>query len=150
MNQRITQEINDLIRSVSSQIKMAISEAINEQVLPQIQATLRSGQEQVPSRGWEVPGRRPGCRCRSEEVPNCKFRSSLRDEFPRNFKKNEDLENTQYTILPHFQHFAITSCSNFNLSHFHLSTRTVLIMKTFIIFGKAIKRAEQLTIGFTL
>ena len=55
LNQRITQEMNDLMRSVSSQIQRAISEAINGQVLPQIQATLTSGQGQVPSRGGEVP-----------------------------------------------------------------------------------------------
>ena len=45
--------MNALMSSVSSQIQWAISEAINEQDFPQIQATLMSGQEQVPSRGWE-------------------------------------------------------------------------------------------------
>ena len=59
LNQRITQEMNDLMSSVSSQIQRAISEATNEQVPPQIQATLRSGQGQVPSRGCEFSGRRP-------------------------------------------------------------------------------------------
>ena len=52
----ITQEMNDIMSSVSSKLQRAISEAINEQVLPPIQATLRSGQGQVPSRGWEAPG----------------------------------------------------------------------------------------------
>ena len=36
------------VSSVSSQIQRALSEAIKEQVLPQIQATLRSGQGKVP------------------------------------------------------------------------------------------------------
>ena len=94
LNQRITQEMNDLMSSVSSRIQRAISEAINEQVLPQIQVTLRSGQGHVPSRGWEIPDRRP--ECRSEEALNRKFRTSSRDEFRRNFNRNEDLENTHY------------------------------------------------------
>ena len=81
--------------SVSSQIQRAISEAINEQILPQIQAILRSEQGQVPNRGWEVPGRRP--ECRPEEALNRKFRSSSRDQLPRNFNRNEDLGNTHYT-----------------------------------------------------
>ena len=68
LNQRITQEMNDRMSSVSSQRQRAINEAINGQVLPQIQATLRSGQGQVPNRRWEVPARRP--ECRSEEVFN--------------------------------------------------------------------------------
>ena len=94
MNQKITQEMNNLMRSGSSQIQIAISEAKNEQVLPQIQATLKSGQGHVPSRGWEVPGRRQ--ECRSGEAQNRKFRSSSRVEIPRSFNRNEDLENTHY------------------------------------------------------
>ena len=94
LNQRITQEMSDLISSVSSQIRRAINEAINEQVLPQIQATLKSGQVQIPNRRWEVPARRPGCR--SAEALNCIFRSSSRDELPRDMNRNEDLEDTHY------------------------------------------------------
>ena len=78
LNQRITQEINDLMGSLSMQIQRAVSVAVNEQVLPQIEATLRSGQGQVLDRRWEVPGRRP--ECRSEGALNRKSRSSSRDE----------------------------------------------------------------------
>ena len=73
LNQRITQEINDLMSSVSSQIQRAKIDAINEQALPQIQATLKYGPVQIPNRRWEVSDRRP--ECRSEEALNCKFRS---------------------------------------------------------------------------
>ena len=45
--------MNDLRSSVSSHIQRAISKAMNEQVLPLIQATLRSGQGQVPDRRKE-------------------------------------------------------------------------------------------------
>ena len=85
-NQRITQKMNILMNSVSSQFRRAINDAMNEQVLPQIQATLRSGQRQVPSRGWEAPGRRP--EHRSEEALKRKFRSSSRGELPRIFNRS--------------------------------------------------------------
>ena len=45
--------------SVSSEIQRAKREAINEHILPQIQASLRSGQGQVPHREWNVPAERP-------------------------------------------------------------------------------------------
>ena len=47
-NQRITQEMNGVMNSVSLQIQRAISEAINDLVLPRIQASLRSGSGQMP------------------------------------------------------------------------------------------------------
>ena len=45
--------------TVSSQIPRAIYEAISDQILPQIQATLKSGQGHMPERRWEDPVRRP-------------------------------------------------------------------------------------------
>ena len=73
--------------SVSSQIQMAISEAIREQVLPQIQTALKSGQGQVPCKGWNVPAESP--LYRSEETFNRKFSSSSRDEFPQSFIRDQ-------------------------------------------------------------
>ena len=89
LKQRITQEINDLMSCVSTQIQRAIIEAINEQVLPQIQATLRFR----PRKGWiflaEGPEYRP------EDAFNCRFRSSSRDEFPRNLNRDASEEDAQ-------------------------------------------------------
>ena len=113
LNQRITQEMNDIMCSVSTQIRRTINEAISEQVLPQIQATLRSGQGHIPGRRWEASARRP--ECRSEEILNRNFRSSSRDELPRDFNRNEDLENAHYSITK--------KSGNFN-SYFN-STRTI-------------------------
>ena len=48
LNKRITQEMDDFMSTVSSQIPRAINEAISDQILSQIQATLRSGQGQMP------------------------------------------------------------------------------------------------------
>ena len=80
--------------SVSSQIQRAISKTTNDQVFPQIQATLKSRQRQVPSERWEAPARGPGSR--SEEVLNHNIRSSSRDELPRHLNRNQDLEDTHY------------------------------------------------------
>ena len=71
---------------------------MSEQVLPQIETTLRFGQGQVPSRGWEVSCGRP--EHRSEEALNRKFGSSSSDEINRNFNRNEDLENTHCSHKP--------------------------------------------------
>ena len=78
--------------SVSSQIQRAINEAINDQILPQIQATLRSGQGRMPERRWEVPVR--GQWCRSEEALDRRFRSKSRDELPMFPNRNQDLKST--------------------------------------------------------
>ena len=59
LNQRITQEMNYFMCSVSTHIQSAINEAISDQVRRQIQATLRSGSGRVPDRRWEAPVRRP-------------------------------------------------------------------------------------------
>ena len=50
LNQRITQDLSDLMCSVNTQIQRTINEAISDQVLPQIEATIRSGQGHVPDR----------------------------------------------------------------------------------------------------
>ena len=76
LNQTISHEMNDLISSVISQIQNDISEAIIEQVLRQIQSTLRSGQEPVPRKGWNVPAERQ--EYRPKKAFNCKFRTTRR------------------------------------------------------------------------
>ena len=89
--------MNDLMISASSQIPRAVSEAVNEQGLPQIQATLRSGRGQMPRKGWNFPSETP--EYKTGESFNCKFRSSLRDEFPRNLIRDEDEEDTHYRFF---------------------------------------------------
>ena len=66
LNQRTTREMSDFMSTMSSQIQRARNKAISDQILPQIQATLKSGQGHVPERRWENPARR--LECRSEEA----------------------------------------------------------------------------------
>ena len=72
---------------MSSQIQRAITDANNEYVSLQIQATLWSGQGQVPPQEMECP------------AFNLKFRSSSRDEFPRNLIRDEDEKDTHETLF---------------------------------------------------
>ena len=92
LNQRITREMSDFMSTVSSQIQRAINEAISDQILPQIQATLKSGQGHEAERGWENPARR--LEYRSEEALDRSFRSDSRDECHRFANRYEDLEST--------------------------------------------------------
>ena len=89
--------MNGLINSVSLQIQKAISEAFNEQVLPPIQASLRSGSGKMPQKGWNVGIERP--EYRTGGFFNRKVRSSSRDEFPRNPVFDDDEEESHYTML---------------------------------------------------
>ena len=88
--------MNGLMNRVSVQIQKAISGAINEQMLPQIQASLRSGSGQMPQKGWNVPAEKP--EHRSEGTFNRKVRSSSRDEFPRNLIHDQNEEEARYNI----------------------------------------------------
>ena len=71
--------MGNFMSAVSSQVQRAINEEISDQILPQIQATLRSGQGPMPERRWEVPVRGQGYR--SEEVLNRRFRSNWFKQF---------------------------------------------------------------------
>ena len=92
LNQRITRESSDFMSTVSSQIQRAINEAISDQILPQIKATLKSGEGHIPQGRWEDTGRRP--EFRSEEALDRRFMSDSRDEYHRFPNRNEDLEST--------------------------------------------------------
>ena len=68
-----------------------------------------SGNRQKPQKGWNFPANRT--ERRSEDVFNLKFRSSSRDEFPRNINITEyeqethDMmigENESPTLVPEF------------------------------------------------
>ena len=87
--------MNGLMNSVSLQVQRVISEAINDQVLPQIRLSLRSGSGQMPQKEWNVPVKRP--EYRSEGTFNRKVRSISRDEFPRNLVQEEDEEDARYS-----------------------------------------------------
>ena len=78
LNSCISQEIDEMMNSVSVQIQRAINDAINNQVLPQIQNVIMAGSGHVTKKGWNVPAERP------EPYPevqrNLNTKSNLRNE----------------------------------------------------------------------
>ena len=120
--------------SVSSEIQRAINEAIKNQILDQIQATLRSGQGQMTERRWKIPAIRPGFS--SEEALDRRFRSSSRDECNRNFKGKEDLNNTcDNLITKRFEY----QPESFNLKfvfpgdHFRIEIQTLFTLFPYVV-----------------
>ena len=78
LNSRISREMDDMLNNVSSQIQRAINEAINSQVLPQIQNAMMAGSVHETRRGWEVPAERP--ETDAEEQRNSNARTNCRNE----------------------------------------------------------------------
>ena len=97
LNQRITQEVNGLMSIVSMQIQSAINEAVNEHVLSQIQAYLRSINEQPPQKGWNFPGEIP--ERKSENALNRNARSTSGDELLRYVNHNKKEKDTPYSSI---------------------------------------------------
>ena len=77
-NSRISREMDEMMNSVSSQIQRAISDAINNQVLPQIQNVFMAGSGQETRRGWERSDERP--ESYSEVQHNAKAKTTLNSE----------------------------------------------------------------------
>ena len=59
LNFRISQEMDEMMNSVSVQIQRAISDAISTQILPQIQNVMMAGPGHGTRKGWNVPAERP-------------------------------------------------------------------------------------------
>ena len=78
LNSRISREMDEMMNSVSSQIQRAISDAINNQVLPQIQNVIMAGSGQETRRGCERSDERP--ESYSEVQYNAKTKSTLNNE----------------------------------------------------------------------
>ena len=89
--------MNILMSSVNLQIQRAISEAVNEEVLPQIQSSLRSVNGQPHQRRWNLPDERP--ERKSEMNFNHNVRSNSRDLLLRKLERDgEDEEVTHYRV----------------------------------------------------
>ena len=78
LNSRISREMDEMMNSVSSQIQRAISDAIHNQVLPQIQNVIMAGSGQETRRGWERSDEGP--EGYSEVQYNAKAKTTLNSE----------------------------------------------------------------------
>ena len=59
LNSRLSSELDEMMSSVNTQIQRAISDAIDNQTLPQIQTALYCGSGQLTQNGWNFPSERP-------------------------------------------------------------------------------------------
>ena len=59
LNSRLSRELEEMMGSVNTQIQRAISDAISNQILPQIQTALSAGSGHLAQNRWNVPSERP-------------------------------------------------------------------------------------------
>ena len=78
INSRIPREMDEMMNSVSVQIQRAISEAISNQVLPQIQNALMADSGHMTKERWNVPSERP--EGYSEVLRNSDSRNNLKSK----------------------------------------------------------------------
>ena len=103
LNSRLSREMDEMMTSVNVQIQRAISDAISNQLLPQIQNALKFGSGHLTRNRWNVPVERPGIdskdnrykireNSRSEPVregPNGEFTDQAYDSNSRVFSLRE-------------------------------------------------------------
>ena len=90
-----------MINSVSVQMQRAISDAISNQVLPQIQEALKAGSGHVAQKGWKVPVERP--ESFTDDYRNKKFRSKSTSEISRNRLQDEFTEQAYDIYVEKFR-----------------------------------------------
>ena len=78
LNSRISREMDEMMNSVSVQIQRAISEAISNQVLPQIQNALMADSGHMTKERWNIPSERP--ERYSEVLRNADSRNNLKSK----------------------------------------------------------------------
>ena len=113
-----------MLNSVSVQIQTAISDAINKQVLPQIQNALEAGSGQTTQKGWNVPAERP--EYIFKDSCDERIRSNSRGKFGGNRLQN-DITDQDYDMVtgdneppiqvPEFLTGRMPSQSHLNKSH---------------------------------
>ena len=91
LNSRLSRELDDMMCSVNSQIQRAISDAISNQVLPQIQSALSAGSGHMTQNRWDIPSERP--EINSEGLQNTNPKDSSTS------KHNHDHQNDGGTNL---------------------------------------------------
>ena len=87
LNSRISREMDEMMNNVGTQIQRAINEAINNQVLPQIQNVIMAGSGRETRRGWEVPVERPEENAEEQRIPNAK--ADCRNEQHDGYRPND-------------------------------------------------------------
>ena len=97
--------MDEMMNNVSSQIQRANNEAINNQVLPQIQNALMAVMGRMTKRGWDVPAE--GSEINAEVQRSLNVKSNLRNEQDESHQLSDftncnvhDIQFISYTIVP--------------------------------------------------
>ena len=93
LNSRLSREKDEMMNSGNTQIQRAISVAITNQILPQIQNALKSGYGHVTQNIWNVPVERP--EIIPEDYHSEKIRDNSRSE-PIRDRLNDDYTDQAY------------------------------------------------------
>ena len=128
LNSRISREMDDMFNNVSSQIQRAINEAINSQVLPQIQNALMAGSGRETRRGWEVPVERP--ENHSEVQQNTRTRTTLiNEQCDRTYRNAHDMvtgDNESPIEVPEFLTGRVSSRNHLDRSYEDINLDTTI------------------------
>ena len=81
LNSRLSREMDEMMNSVNVQIQRAISDAISNQIWPQIENALMSGSGHLTQNRWNVPAERP--EINSEDNRFGKIRENSRSQLIR-------------------------------------------------------------------
>ena len=97
LNSRLSREMDQLMTSVNVHIQRAISDAISNQILPQIQNALGPGSRRSTQNRWNVPFEIP--KINSEDIRYEKIRENSRSE-PIRERPDAEYTGQAYDILP--------------------------------------------------
>ena len=102
LNSRLSRELDDMMCSVNSQIQRAISDAISNQILPQIQSALSAGSGHSTQSRWNVSSERPEVYSEGLQNGNPKDSSTSKPNFNRQNDGGVDI-NAYDTFLKNFR-----------------------------------------------
>ena len=148
LNSRLSRELDGIMSSVNTQIRRAISDAIDSQILPQIQTAIYSGSGHLTQNRWNVPSERP------EIIPeeNCckKTRKNSRSEQFRDRPSDGTTKDSAYDMVtgeneppidvPEFLTGRMPSRSHLHRSHDDLNP---LLNTTVPAQGRTVPAPEQ-------
>ena len=94
LNSRLSRELDEMMGSVNTQIQRAISDAISNQILPQIQTALNAGSGHLTQNRWNVPSERP--ENNSEETYGEKAKKNTRSEHRNDYQNDGEPHSRVY------------------------------------------------------
>ena len=97
LNSRLSRELDDMMCSVNSQIQRAISDAISNQILPQIQSALSAGSGHSTQNRWNVLPERP--EVNSEGLQNINPKDSSASKLNCNRQNDGRVESNAYDMV---------------------------------------------------